>query len=529
MKSCFFFVLLSFSFLISNGQDQNISNGNIFDGEPYIAINPTNSQHLVIAWMSFVPFSRIVIKTKVSFNGGQTWLSGENLPHLTIGYTSADVSLAFDNNGDVFISYIDFTGFDVNPFAGGVYVSKSNDGGLTWNIPVEVISIDSDPGKMPIDRPWISIDRSSGSGQGNIFITTMNAKNAISGFNPYFIRSIDGGNSFEQWRYLDTTGWLAGFFIPQPMPTSTVSSDGIFYAVYPSLVFAQNPLAQFIVASTENAGNSFNYQSVFSATTNVTDSLAKKGYLLRADPSLPGHIAFFYLDVPFGDIDVFMRESFDGGNSWSVAIRVNDDPIANNRMQDLLWADFDTDGDLVVSWRDRRNAPDSTYETASAIWGTFRSHDGPAFSQNFRISDFLVPYDSILGFSGNDFMCIQLINDTLNAVWGDARTGKLNIWYKRKSIADLVVSVDELSPEQPLINVFPNPFNSKINIKGNKIEWVTVFDQNGKSLLSKVNSSNNTILDFDLSHLSPGVYFLKIKTKKGIVKKLIVKENSGFK
>ena len=64
MKSCFFFVLLSFSFLISNGQDQNISNGTIFDGEPYIAINPTNSQHLVIAWMSFVPFSRIVIKNK---------------------------------------------------------------------------------------------------------------------------------------------------------------------------------------------------------------------------------------------------------------------------------------------------------------------------------------------------------------------------------------------------------------------------------------------------------------------------------
>ena len=64
--------------LLSIGQNQNISNGNIFDGEPYLSINPSNSQHMVVAWMGYLPFSRVYIKTKVSFN--VTVLSGSILP-----------------------------------------------------------------------------------------------------------------------------------------------------------------------------------------------------------------------------------------------------------------------------------------------------------------------------------------------------------------------------------------------------------------------------------------------------------------
>ena len=68
-----------------------------------------------------------------------------------------------------------------------------------------------------------------------------------------------------------------------------------------------------------------------------------------------------------GDIDVFMSESFDEGAIWTSGIRINDDPIANNRMQDLLWADFDVNGNLVVSCirRLRNNfiAPFYVFET----------------------------------------------------------------------------------------------------------------------------------------------------------------------
>jgi hypothetical protein len=45
-------------------QNTNISNGIVFDGEPYLAINPNNSQHMVVAWMGFKLNQHLVIKTK---------------------------------------------------------------------------------------------------------------------------------------------------------------------------------------------------------------------------------------------------------------------------------------------------------------------------------------------------------------------------------------------------------------------------------------------------------------------------------
>jgi len=48
---------------------------------------------------------------------------------------------------------------------------------------------------------------------------------------------------------------------------------------------------------------------------------------------------------------------------------------------------------------------------------------------NLFIDNPLVAYDTILAYAGNDFMCIKLVADTISAVWGDTRSGKLNIWF----------------------------------------------------------------------------------------------------
>ncbi len=524
MKKILLVISILLFVTISFGQNQNISNGIVFDGEPYLSVNPYNPQHMVVAWMGWVLFNKIAIKTRVTFDGGSNWSDEVHLSHTVSSYTSADPSIEFDHNGDVFLSYIDFTGFNTFPLDGAVYVCKSGDGGLNWGAPVEVISFDSDPGKLPIDRPWISIDRSGGNNQGNIYITTMNAKGATIGYNPYFISSTDGGNTFNQWRYLDTTNWIAGYFIPQPMPTPCLSSNGTFYAIYPSLAFLQNPLAQFIIATSHDAGNSFTYNSVFESETGVMDSLAKKGYLLRSDPADTSHLAFFYLDTIYGDIDVFMRESFDVGVTWSDATRINDDPVSNNRMQDLVWADFDNDGDLVVSWRDRRNAPDPTYTTDSEIWGAVRMKDSTNFSDNFRLSNTIVVYDSILAQSGNDFMCVKFVDDTINAVWGDTRTGKLNIWFQRTTTDGALVSISQIASENiPLVSIFPNPTVSDVTIEGKNIKEVTVFNQAGIFLSTNENLLNSNNLKIDLSALPDGVYLFQIITKDGVVTRKVVK------
>lgn len=510
--------------LNSFGQNQNVSNGYIFDGEPYLSINPLNPNHMVVAWMGYLPFTNVLLKTKVSFDAGQTWSTVNNLPHVNPAYGAADPAIEFDNSGNVFLSYIDFSS---SIDSGAVYVVNSADGGLNWGTPVEVINAYSDAGKYPIDRPWISIDRSGGAHDGNIYITSMTPNvfgPILPPYRPYFMVSIDGGDSFNPWKYLDTINWLVGNTIPLPMPTNCVSSNGTFHAIYPSFLLSQSFFAKFIIASTDDAGDSFTYNTVLNSTSGISDPLPKKGYLLRANPADENHLAFFYLDITHGDIDVFMRESFDEGVNWSSATRINDDPIANNRIQDLLWADFDNDGDLVVSWRDRRNGADSTYTTSSEIWGAFRSKDSISFFSNFQISDNAVAYDSVLAFAGNDFMCIKLVNDTLSSVWGDTRDGKLNIWFQRMSVTGMIVSTNQISSENiPNIRIYPNPSVSKITVKGEKLEKIIILNQNGKIVsIHKALKGNNKLV-IDLNHLSNGVYFVQVTSSKGQVTKKIIK------
>ena len=473
---------------------------------------------MVVAWMGYFPYTRIFIKTKVTFDGGQTWSTLNYIPHTHALYGSADPSLAFDNSGNVFLSFVDY---NVNLNAGAVYVVKSTDGGLTWGNPVEVINVNSDTQK-PIDRPWISIDRSGGMNDGNIYITTMPP--TVFGYlpppyHPYFIVSTDGGNSFHPWRYLDSTNWLAGNYIVQPMATHCVSANGTFHAIYPSYVPSQNILPQYIIASSTDGGNTFTYRSVFSTASTVTDSLAKKGYLILADPSDADHLVFIYPGVTYGDIDIFMRESYDAGTTWGNPIRVNDDPVGNNRMQDLLWGDFDDDGDLVVTWRDRRNGTDSTYQTAYEIWGAYRNKDSSNFSPNFRISDTLIPYHNILAHSGNDFMCVKLVDDTLNAVWGDTRNGKLNIWFQRMAVNGNITSIKQIHTEEvPVVKIYPNPVFSTLTIEGESVKSIWIYNSLGQ-LVAKYDKANM----IDLNHLANGNYFISIITKNGVVSKKLIK------
>jgi len=528
MKALFIIILYCIVNYGLFGQNQNISEGNVFDGEPYLVVNPLNSEHLVVAWMGFIPLKYISIKTKASFDGGLSWSKMVPIEHTNPVFGSADPSLAFDSKGNLFLCYIDY---DKGIDSGSVYVRKSVDGGLSWEKPVEVINIHSDPGKKPVDRPWINIDKSGGENDGNIYITTMPP--SVFGpltppYHPYFIRSTDGGASFGEWKYIDTDspGWLSGSIITQPAPFSTVSNNGVFHCVYPSWVFTQNINPQYIFASSLNGGDNFTYSAIEMPFDLIkgNDSLAKKGYPLISNPADGNHLIFFHLIMPYGDSDVFMWESFDGGKTWSDSIRVNDDPVENNRMQDLIWADFDLDGDLVVSWRDRRNGDDSLYSTHSEIWGAVRKKDSVIFSPNFRISEKKIAYDSVLAMSGNDFMCIALRNDTINAVWGDPRNGRLNIWFQRMGLDGSVLSIHEISSEEsPEVSVYPNPLISSIIVEGRCLEKVVILNGEGKVLLERDEINSKSKIDIDMNNISSGVYFVRVVTGMGVVVRKVIK------
>ena len=519
-----FVVFLLLAAVTASAQNEDISGGAYFEGEPYLALDPSNSQHMVVAWMGYVPLQPLHIKTKVTFNGGQTWSNSVAVAHVSSTYKSADPSLAFDHNGNVFLCFIDYR---QAPDSGGVYVVKSTDGGLSWGAPHKVIDVLADGSKAPLDRPWLAVGKAPTASVDTLYVTTKPAPWIAPPNRPYFMKSFDDGVNGTPWKYIDSTGWLVGNFVQQPMAAPTVDAGGRFHCVYPAYNAVDNIHAREIMASLVPGTNSFSFTNtyVFTVATASNDTLSKGGQRLISDPTNADHMAFF---IPFcynNDLDVFFIESFDNGNTWSTLSRVNDDPVNNGRMQDLVWANFDETGNIVAAWRDRRNAPDTGYAQPSEIWGAVKWKDSANFSANFRISDTIVNYDSVyLSGSGNDFMGVVMAHDTLSAVWGDVRTGVLNIWFNRMAVHDPAnTGIRKLISEQlPDVELYPNPSGNFITIKAEGMVMVKLFDIAGKQVLQQKGGKDKTTIN--IAHLLPGEYYALISTSRGEVTEKFVKK-----
>jgi hypothetical protein len=501
-------ILILLSPIFSFAQNQNISGGVVFEGEPYMIQNPSNANHFVVAWIGYVFNKPVSIKTKTSFDGGMTWSAISLLPHHGTTWHSADPSMDFDKAGNLYLCYVDYT---EAPDSGGVYVAKSVDGGLTWGSSVKVIDAYADGSKRPLDRPWLTVDKSNTIHQNSQYVTTKPAPWIPAPNRPYFIRSTNP-ISFLPWQYLDATNFLCGNLIQAPMAVSAMSSTGILYCIYPTYVSSQNILPGFILATSNNGGASFSYAgAIYGATNSATkDTLAKLGYRLMADPTNALHLAFLRAGNPVNDYDVFLTESMDGGNTWGNSIRVNDDALNNGKMQELVWGDFDEHGNIAMAWRDHRNAAGTGYTTGSEIYGAVKWKDSTTASANFKIGDTLTPYNATyLSQSGNDFMCVTMAHDTLNAAWGDVRTGKLNIYFSRKAVKQNSSSAIQkiVSEEIPQLKIYPNPATSLISIQlsVSRIKEVEVFNLAGKKVLEMERIKSDVV---NISKLSSGTYLL---------------------
>ena len=81
----------------------------------------------------------------------------------------------------------------------------------------------------------------------------------------------------------------------------------------------------------------------------------------------------------------------------------------------------------------------------------------------------------------------------------------------------------------PIISIYPNPTTGDMRIESEeqKIKNVEIFDAYGKNVgvnmqIRPENSENKIVIN--ISHLSAGVYFVKISTEMGEVIKKVLKE-----
>lgn len=518
---CFFVVLISFA--DAQPSNTNISNGVIFDGEPYLAINPTNNQNLVAAWMGLKLSGgqfKVGIQTRASLDGGNTWSSIKPMPHFGTGFGSADVSMAFDKNGLLYICYIDYR---QSPDSGGIYVARSADGGLNWDTPSKAFDINDVPVKRPIDRPWLLVDNSNTSNFGTLYITTKPAPWIAPPNRNYYKVSSDSGHTWTAIANVDGGTHLVGNAIAAPMAAPATTLNGKFCALYPSYVSSQNPLPVYYLASSSDKGQSFSYTNVYAAVPVGTDTNLKNGYLLLANPADSQQMVFVVPLAQSGDADATVLHSNDGGQTWSSPVRVNDDATGNGKMQDMVWAAYNKQGKLAVTWRDRRNASSTGFwNTGYDFYYALSADNGQTFSANQKLSSQFIAFDSIVAENGNDFMSCAYEADTLYTVWGDTRSGKMNIYFAKTIVStNTNVGIALLNSEAANWTIYPNPVQDEFQLQTSDKpsgEEVHVFAADGRKIFST--RMDAKAMNISTAHWAKGVYFVRI----GDVVKRLVKE-----
>jgi hypothetical protein len=199
------------------------------------------------------------------------------------------------------------------------------------------------------------------------------------------------------------------------------------------------------------------------------------------------------------DTDVWLAKSTDGGNTWSDAIRVNDDHIGNQQFFSWMTIDQKT-GELLFVFYDRRHYDDTQTDVYMA-----RSSDGGETFENIRISDSpFLPNSNV--FFG-DYTNITAYNGIVRPIWARADGMNMSIWT---AIVDPTTGFNEPLIVAPisLEQNYPNPFTESTYLayKVRRTSAVTlkVRDIYGRTIATLINNE----------FMSPGKYTERFESEK---------------
>lgn len=501
--------------------DQIITSTTSRETEPFIAVNPADSNNIIAAWMRISFPSGIA--TKNSHDGGITWSNLNYLPHFSpsILCTSADVSITFNAAGTAFICYVDYK---ISLDSGYVRIAKSTNGGDSWNPPVNAIDALDQP-DLPIDRPWIVCDQTSGTYGGRIYVVSKSYFGASPPHKIWLSISTDTAASFSPIVRLDnpvTVGSLTNI-----MAVPTVGADGAFYNVYASWDTAFDPFPRFVCTKSVDGGSTFTQYTIAYpvAGSAISDTLYQGSYSLSANPTDANNLIFQATDARNGDPDILSVYSTNGGATWSaIPTRVNDDFSSVTGIgQDMSWGSFSPNGIYGIVWRDRRNG--ITNDTSDfEIYSSISIDGGVTFKPNFCLSSTPTPF--INQIRGNDFICVALTNGKLVADWSDNRNNSPNkedIYTRKENISNLTSITDDVA-QNSIYSIYPNPTNNILNISLNEKKSANFIlrDVTGKIVMAKVLSTQQNSIS--ISTLKNGTYLYSLTIDKRDYNGKIVKQ-----
>jgi hypothetical protein len=381
--------------------------------EPSIAVSPLDPNKMSIGWRQFDTVLSNFRQAGWGWSDdrGRSW----TFPGVfTPGQFRSDPVLDVDGDGRFYYYSLK------NDLLCDFFFS--DDAGQSWDGPTSAFGG---------DKQWFTIDRTDGAGRGNIYASWSLASN------PWglrvFIRSTDGGQHFSEPVELS----------PAPIwGTLTVDADGTLYlagnANFSSTIF--------VVYRSLDAWDAF-VEPTFDAFTLNLGGRQDSGYgpnpvgllgqvWIAANHSDGPDRGDLYIvasvDPPGGDPqDVHFVRSKDGGESWSLPVRVNTDDrrawqwfgtmsVAPGGRIDVVWIESVTEdepniGQLMYAFSEDGGDSWSVPVSASPLFNSWRG-----WPRQNKMGDY---YDMVSDDAGADLAYAATFNDEQDVyylrLWSD--------------------------------------------------------------------------------------------------------------
>jgi hypothetical protein len=508
-KQGFIIVILFLMIFVGYGQHQNVmipySVSSWDPEEPCVYVNPKNTNELVAG--------ANINNVYRSNDGGYTWQANA-LSSQQNGVWGDPVTIV-DTAGNWY--YFHLSNPPVGNWIDRIVCQKSTDGGATW----------SDGSYMGLngtkaqDKQWAVVDWAN----NNMYVTwtqfdDYGSSNANDKSSILFSKSTDEG---ETWSEALKINEVDG---------NCIDSDETVEGAVPAV----GPNGEIYVAWAGPEGLVFD-RSLDQGETWRDNDIFVSDFPGGWDYAIPGisrcnglpitvcdlsggpnhgNIYINWTDQRNGasDTDVWMTRSEDGGDTWTEAIRVNDD--APGKQQFFTWMSVDqATGYLWFVWYDRRDYNDLNTDVYMAV-----SMDGGDTFINFKVSE--EPFVPNAGVFFGDYNCVTSHNNVVRPIWTRLHNGVLSVHTAIIDTETIITGVDE-QDQKPVATLqpnYPNPFKESTVIAF-KLEQsgminLKVYDMYGNEVATIISNQyrhfGKYIERFDANQykLASGVYYFSL-------------------
>ncbi len=365
------------------------------------------------------------------------------------GNNSGDPTTAINIDGSrMYVNYIS------NP--GGMGLAYSTNNGSNWS----AVTVAPNPGSLA-DKNHMWIDNSPSSPyEGNLYITWTDFGGSNNN-NIVLKSSSNGGTTWGSLINLSSAVSAGSHNQGVNVQTGPDGQVYVVWAIYDSWPQDEKALG---FAKSSNGGTSFTPGTrIINNIRGIRNTEVGKNHRVNSFPSMTvdisggsfdGNIYVVWANIGVPGVntgtsaDVYLIKSSDEGATWSVPIKINQDPAGMGKKHYFPWIACDPEnGILSVVFYDDRNVGTSQCETWCA-----NSVDGGETWEDFKVSDVAFSPSAMPGLAGGymgDYLGITARGGKVYPVWTDTRNSKFMAYtspYETNSLpkpSDLTIQLDE--------------------------------------------------------------------------------------